>query len=46
MIELFKHITGIYRGYRVDADYIKLDNNITRGHDKRLKKQFKGHPRL
>ena len=36
MIELFKHITGIYR---VDADYIKLDNNITRGHDKRLKKQ-------
>ena len=36
MIELFKHITGIYR---VDADYIKLDNSITRGHDKRLKKQ-------
>ena len=35
-IELFKHITGIYR---VDAEYIKLDNNITRGHDKRLKKQ-------
>ena len=35
MIELFKHITGIYR---VDADYIKL-NNITRGHDKRHKKQ-------
>ena len=36
MIELFKHITGIYR---VDAEYIKLDNNITRGHNKRLKKQ-------
>ena len=36
MIELFKHITEIYR---VDVDYIKLDNKITRGHDKRLKKQ-------
>ena len=36
MIELFKHITGIYR---VDAAYIKLNNNIIRGHDKRLKKQ-------
>ena len=23
----------------MDAEYIKLDNNITRGHDKRLKKQ-------
>ena len=36
MIELFKHTTGIYR---VDAGYIKFDNSITRGHDKRLKKQ-------
>ena len=27
MIELFKHITGIYR---VDADYIKLDNQRSR----------------
>jgi len=36
MIEIFKHTTGIYK---VEANYIILDNSITRGHDKKLKKQ-------
>ena len=35
-IELFKHGSGIYR---VEAKNIKLDNNITRGKDRKLKKQ-------
>ena len=36
MIELFKHTTGIYI---LDTEYIKLVSSITRGHDKRLKKE-------
>lgn len=36
MTELFKHTTGIYE---VDAEYIKLNRNITKGNNKKLKKQ-------
>ena len=36
MVELFKQISGIYR---VEAHHMKLDNNIARGQDKKLKKQ-------
>jgi len=36
IIETFKHMTG---RYTVDASYLKLDNNNTRGHIYKLKKE-------